>query len=668
MSAFYMLTGQGLLSIMAGPDKSHCPAVMNKRPVWILSLDSDTFPAAPMTTGGLKAYYQHYGRRAHETDIELVHFVNRPERMAVWLKSWQADGLPRALAAMAAGLQPVMGFSVYTWNAAEFLELMREVKAICPELLIIAGGPHVQKAKDYLFSEAIDVIVQGEGEATLTEFLDCTDASQWKNIPGLAFVQQGELVITAERPRFRDLDQLPSALSVISLFDGDGKPYDCIAYETSRGCPYKCSFCEWGTGAIGTKMLSFSPERIRADWNRIVEAGVRNIWLTDSNFGALKEDVEKARILCEIKQRTGLPHTFATSWSKKHGPRSKEIVHLLHANNLLPHYHLALQTLTPLALELCHRENMAANKYEPIAREMAKARVPIACELIWGLVGDNLNDFEKNLDRLFAVFPTINIFGYTLLPGTEFYDKREEYKIETLPVAGYGKAKGEYVVGCFSFPVEEGLEGYFLITAHLLMSRGYMLPLTLRYLALTEQVPVAGMMRAILTELCAEFAPEIPQLDLRNRMGVYELREELFVTIFSFAERAYACAERVAMQWIADHLQDKSLLAALQHRVRCMLALDRAFAPHVGATRDITVEFGFDANAVMDTLEGMELPAENLFAYQPTEVAIHIPGGVGDIIKDPDGGVWVHAERVSSKVEHAQKLQPVTVQALAITA
>ncbi len=341
---------------------------------------------------------------------------------------------------------------------------------------------------------------------------------------------------------------------------------------------------------------------------------------------------------------------------------------MLHKHNLLPHYHLALQTLTPLALELCHRENMAANKYEPIARQMAKERVPIACELIWGLIGDNLKEFEKNLDRLFAVFPTINIFGYTLLPGTEFYGKRDEYKIETLPVAGYGKAKGEYVVGCFTFPVEEGLEGYFLITAHLLMSRGYMMPLTLRYLALTEKVPVSGLMRAILADLCEEFSAEIPQLDMRDKMGVYELREELFVTVYTYAERTYRRVEQVVMKWLDQHLQDKHTNAGFIHNVRCMLELDEAFAPHVGATREVVAHFDFDANAVMDTLESMDLPADSLFAHQPTDINIHIPGGVGDIIKDPDGGVWVHAERSSSKEQQVQKLQPVTVQALAISA
>ena len=81
-----------------------------------------------MTTGGLKAYYQEFGANPDQMDIQLVHFVNRPERIAQWLEQWQEQELPRAQAAAAQGMQPVMGFSVYTWNAAEFLDLMRNVK------------------------------------------------------------------------------------------------------------------------------------------------------------------------------------------------------------------------------------------------------------------------------------------------------------------------------------------------------------------------------------------------------------------------------------------------------------------------------------------------------------------------------------------------------------
>ena len=85
-----------------------------QRPIWLLSLDSDTFPAAPMTTGGLKAYYQELGKHPDAVDIQLVHFVNHPEKIPQWLAQWQQDELPRAEAAIAAGMTPVMGFSVYT--------------------------------------------------------------------------------------------------------------------------------------------------------------------------------------------------------------------------------------------------------------------------------------------------------------------------------------------------------------------------------------------------------------------------------------------------------------------------------------------------------------------------------------------------------------------------
>ncbi|MCP4840163.1 MAG: hypothetical protein GY887_00385, partial [Halieaceae bacterium] len=88
-----------------------------QQPIWLLSLDSDTFPAAPMTTGGLKAYYQAHGKQPDQTDIQLVHFVNEPERIEAWLTEWKEQQLAIANKALEEGLQPIMGFSVYTWNA-----------------------------------------------------------------------------------------------------------------------------------------------------------------------------------------------------------------------------------------------------------------------------------------------------------------------------------------------------------------------------------------------------------------------------------------------------------------------------------------------------------------------------------------------------------------------
>lgn len=632
-----------------------------KRPVWLFSMDTEQFSSPPLVTGGLKAYFLGRGKTADRSEIELVHF-HRHEDIGEWIReTWYSDAAGIARRAVEMGLEPLVGFSCYTWNVAAFLDLISALRADVPQLTVVVGGPHVQSAEDFLISDGIDVVVLGEGESTLAELLDASDRSQWPNIEGLAFCADGRIQHTAPRARRVDLSDLPSALDVIELRDGEGRPrYPRAAIETARGCPFRCAFCEWGTGAIGTKMYQFPLERFRDEVERLIAGGVDDIWLCDSNFGALPEDLEKARILVDVRRRTGRPSTFATSWHKQHNARVREIVLLLHESGMLQHYNLALQTLTPLALDLSHRKNLRSNQYEPIAKEMAEAGVSVATELIWGLPGDNLRDFEAHLDRLSAVFPNINIFGYTLLPGTEFYARREEYQIDAIPVAGYGRAHGEYVVGCQSFTRDEGIEGYFLISAHILLVRGYVIPFTARYLALRGDFAVSAFLRATLRALAAESAADLPDLDLSDRMTVYENRAALYVAALRDEERAFAAIGNVL---------DSSLRAAgfsrqARRTAAQVLELDRAFCPRVGAGGISEVYFDFEAAAASYHLSRMEMPPPECFAPLVTSLTIRHPGHVGEVLIDPDGGSWmrgVQTEPLShdSQTEHSQ---PVALQ------
>lgn len=616
-------------------------------------MNTDQFCAPPLTTGALKAYFLRHGSSAADTDVELVHFLNA-EEIQHWLEQdWPQHVRPHAADAVAAGLAPVLALSCYTWNVAEFLEVAELAKKTVPGITIVAGGPHVQKAEDFLTSEAIDVVVLGEGEQTFTEWLDAASRADWKNVHGLAFVDGGQVVKTPGRPRREALDELPSALEVVPLRDAEGRPlYRQVAYETTRGCPYKCSFCEWGTGAIGTKMYQFSLDRIRADLDTLVAGGIQDIWLCDSNFGALREDVDKAQLIIDLRDRTGLPQTFATSWSKNHNKRVQGIVRMLHDAGLLWHYHLALQTLTPKALELSHRTNMRANDYEPVVKALAAEGVPVVAELIWGLPGDTLAEFEQNLDHLFTVFPNINIFAYTLLPGTEFYDRRDEYRIEALPVAGYGKAKGEYVVGCHTFPRSEGEEGYFLVAAHVMFSRGHVLPYTIRDLAFDRRVSVSKLLRNVLHDLIAEFAPEVDDEPLRNRMAGYERRAELYLHFLAQRERMYATIRKTMTRLFQDAGAEDRLQRALQ-----VLALDEALCPRTGEPTTIRPRFDFAAGQVLDTLACMDVPAPELFSAAAAEdLEIYHTARVGEVLKDPDGGAWMSG-RVKSVSTGARRVR-----------
>lgn len=613
-------------------------SVSARRPVWLLSMDSGQFCSPPLTTGALLSYYRVHGRTQAETEVHLVHFIYEDD-LRVFRREALGTICAEAALASARGVRPVFGFSCYTWNTDLFCEVMQAIRALCPDVLIIAGGPQVQKPEDYLGRFPIDVIVQGEGEITFQQWLDVAEQPErWPEVSGLSYLKDGCVVRTAGRPRSTNLDEFPSAFDVVELRDDVGKPrYTQIAYETSRGCPFRCAYCEWGTGAIGTKMIQFSLERIQVDLERAIAGGVQDIWLCDSNFGALKEDLAKAQVICALRQRTGRPYTFATSWSKAHSPRVQQIVLLLQRHGLLQNYNLALQTLTPLALKLSRRTNMRSNRYEPIAKAMTREGVPITTELIWGLPGDNLPEFERNLDRLLTFFPNINIFGYTLLPGTEFYERREEYQLQTIPVAGYGQAKGEYVIGSHTFDREQGIEGYYLITGHILFIRGHIFPFTLRLLALNGSVPVSPLLRAVLGALVVDVQADFPALDLSDRMVVYEHRAALYLSFIARHRVTFETIAETVFAWLERHGAAENL----RRWVACTLQLDEALCPRGGPTRVEDVVFDFDARAVEAALGRMELPTVEAFAEQVQVAQVKHPAHVGEVVKDPDGGSWM---------------------------
>jgi hypothetical protein len=605
--------------------------------VWLFSLDSSRYPGAvPATTGGLKAYCGKYGRTAGATDVELVHFQAHID-VSLWVAAtWEAGERLRAEAACTNGLCPVVGISCYTWNITAFQNLVLRLKRSVPGLLVVAGGPQVQEACNYLQPGGIDVVVQGEGEATFQSLLDATfnefNDETLRSVDGVSYLDaDGQVCTTTARGRTKELDLLPSPLDAIELRDRDGRPhYQRIAYETSRGCPFRCAFCEWGTGAIGTKMHQYSLERVRSDLTRLVEGGVEEIFFSDSNFGALREDVEKAECLIDLRQRFGLPLSFATCWSKAHNARVQGIARRLHHSGLLEHYTLSLQTLTAAALKTSRRENMSINQFRRIAAEMAHDGVPITSELIWGLPGDNLADFRANLDALTAVFPSISIYGYSLLPGTEFYARRKEYAIETVTMREVGNWELDYVVASYSFDRLEGAEGYLLATAHSVLNRGNIIPLATRYIAIDGRVSVSEVLTDVFAALIDLARAKLGWASGYDGLTAYALRDRLYFKLLDDKAAAFDAIGRAMRRSLERRGADPELC----ERVEKVLEVDRVLCPDVlQRRRRATYRFGFDGQSLRRSLVGMALPDESHFlASSVSELRVVHPNGASDIL------------------------------------
>lgn len=587
--------------------------------VWLFSLDCEQFTFLPLTTAGIKAYYDVYGK-ARDVAIELVHFSYHADAMRWVLGYWKSEGMHLARQMVMRGVSPVAAFSCYTWNMPTFLQMISIMKADCPDLVVVAGGPHVQHYEPYLKESSIDVVVLGEGEQTFKDLLDI-DQDRWSSIPGLVFrSNDGAVVQTAPRKRLADLSVIPAIATNLVPRDYFGRAIRWAAYETMRGCSYKCAFCQWGTGAIGVPVSRYPLLRVKDDLEALVNNGIDGILFCDSNFGAMSDDLEKAEHLIWMKKKYGRPVHFATCWSKTHNARVQSVVRRLHQHKLLEHYTMALQTLTPLALELSNRVNM--KNYAEVVRNTVSDGVPIVSELIWGLPGETLENFSRNLDELTRVFPSHTIYPYALLPGTELFDKREEYRIETIQMAPYGEARADYIISCLSFDHEEGMRGYHLITAAIVLYRGCVLPLTLRYLALDGGVSVSTVMQEALDGLRRAFLERFPGFGRDDSARLFEKREFIYRWILENREQAFAVLRQTILQKLPSHLV---------RPVVALLSLDEALCPRKARSPAIVTAFDFCAADVFSSLEKMTMPSPEAFVQRrPEETTVDHSWDFGD--------------------------------------
>ena len=150
----------------------------------------------------------------------------------------------------------IIGFSCMF--SAEWLlnrDLVQQTRARFPDALLVAGGEHVTALPEYSLRDcpALDVIVKGEGEATmLAVCLNHTQHGDFGQVPGTCYLDQGQTLIDrGGLPRIRQVDALPWPQwpeGYLEKFWSAGKSYGIrhgrdIPILASRGCPYQCTFC-----------------------------------------------------------------------------------------------------------------------------------------------------------------------------------------------------------------------------------------------------------------------------------------------------------------------------------------------------------------------------------------------------------------------------------------
>ena len=195
----------------------------------------------------------------------------------------------------------IAGFSVSTGCVADSIKKANEFKKAFPNIKTVWGFRHPSALPEQTLKEDyVDFVIIGAGEYTLSELAEHLENGNERlsDIKGLAWKQNGEIVINEPRAFLKNLDELPDPAWHLV----DPKKYWDVSIITSRGCPYSCTFCADATFHKGN-VSDLSAARIASQSERMhKEFGVNYIMYTGDNFGINKERLhEFCRIMIQKK-------------------------------------------------------------------------------------------------------------------------------------------------------------------------------------------------------------------------------------------------------------------------------------------------------------------------------------------------------------------------------
>ena len=278
-------------------------------------------PYLPYVWAVLKSYYEH-GHRAE------------PGNRIEWLAPiFERAAVPVMVAPYVNDRVDVLGLSCYVWNWTLQCQIAQRIKKLNPDCVVVAGGPEPDYKNPDFFAEHpyIDVVVIRDGEMPFAEIVSRVARGQraFDDIPGLCLPAESRRAQASTGPA-----QVPVVFDRSPYLDNTAYLEAIVAsrapgafstvLETNHGCPYSCSFCDWGSSTM-SKVRRFEMDRVghEVDWIGRMKIGF--VMLVDANFGIFPRDLEIADLINNAKRKYGFPGYLYYSAAKNNPDRSIEV-------------------------------------------------------------------------------------------------------------------------------------------------------------------------------------------------------------------------------------------------------------------------------------------------------------------------------------------------------
>jgi radical SAM superfamily enzyme YgiQ (UPF0313 family) len=307
----------------------------------------------------------------------------------------------------------LVGISTITSTAPRAYEIADAARMM--GVPVILGGPHVSFMPDEALDHA-DFVLRGEGERALMKFIDAWEGGRdFSNVPNLSYTVNGRPLHNDMQPHCLDLDSLP--WPDFSLMRGGIKRIAgqrIIPIQTSRGCPFDCSFCSV-TGMFGRNYRFRSTEHVIGEL-RMYDAPGNFVFFYDDNFTANRR---RAKELL----RAMIGEGFRFKWSTQvrvDVARDAELMDLMKEAGCHTVF-IGFESVNPVSL----REMKKKQDLEDIIaaiNALKKRRIHIHGMFVHGFDGDDWSSVEATV----AFAKKVQLTSYqfmilTPLPGSEFY-------------------------------------------------------------------------------------------------------------------------------------------------------------------------------------------------------------------------------------------------------
>ncbi|MHC4171753.1 MAG: B12-binding domain-containing radical SAM protein [Planctomycetota bacterium] len=313
----------------------------------------------------------------------------------------------------------IVGITAMTMTLIDVIKTARIVKEVDEAIRIVLGGPHVNLfPNETIKIESIDYLVLGEGEEIFNDLVKAIDLnSEIEKIPGIVLKKKGHVINTGARPHIKNLDGLPFPARRLVPYE----KYSSLLFKgkvvttifTSRGCPFRCSFCD--RPHLGKVFRARSAQNVVDELEACVQMGIHEFLFYDDTF-----TVNRKRVIdiCEeiVRRRLNI------SWdirARVDTVDEEMIMNLKKAGCQGIHY--GVEAGTEKVLMILNK-GITVNQAREVFDLTRKYKIPILAYFMIGNPEETLDDIHMTFEVMKSLKPDyVHMTILTPFPGTKIY-------------------------------------------------------------------------------------------------------------------------------------------------------------------------------------------------------------------------------------------------------